>query len=79
MADADPKAPRRWTRRPLFSPSQMLTAEQLNLMMEEERGRTEMLMRGLHGNGVIFGLAVTREPGPTSLTVTCGMALDRHG
>lgn len=79
MADADPRAPRRWTRRPLFSPSQMLTAEQLNLMMEEQRTRTEKLMRGLHGNGVIFGLDVTRKDGSTPLTVSCGMALDRHG
>ena len=67
MADADPRAPRRWTRRPLFSPSQMLTAEQLNLMMDDQRARTEKLMRGLHGHGVIFGLAVTREEGPTPL------------
>jgi len=79
MADADPRAPRLWTRRPLFSPSQMLTAEQLNLMMDEERGRTEKLMRGLHGHGVIFGLAVSGKEGPTQLTVSCGMALDRHG
>jgi hypothetical protein len=79
MADADPRAPQRWTRRPLFSPSQMLTAEQLNLMMDEQRLRTEKLMRGLHGHGVVFGLAVTREEGPTPLRVTCGMALDRHG
>jgi hypothetical protein len=57
----------------------MLTAEQLNLMMEDERGRTEKLMRALHGNGVIFGLAVTREDGPAALQVSCGMALDRHG
>jgi hypothetical protein len=79
MADADPRAPRRWTRRPLFAPTQKLTAEQLNLMMDDQRARTEKLMRGLHGNGVIFGLAVTREEGPTPLTVSCGMALDRHG
>lgn len=79
MADADPRAPKLWTRRPLFSPSQMLTAEQLNLMMEEQRALTQKLMRGLHGHGVIFGLAVTREAGSTSLRVSCGMALDRHG
>ena len=79
MADADPRATQRWTRRPLFSPSQMLTAEQLNLMMDEQRRRTEMLMRGLHGNGVIFGLAVTLNEGRTPLAVSCGMALDRHG
>ncbi len=79
MADADPRAPRRWTRRPLFSPTQMLTAEQLNLMMDDQRERTEKLMRGLHGNGVIFGLAATRGHGPEPLTVSCGMALDRHG
>lgn len=82
MAQDDPRAlqqPKRWTRRPLFSPSQMLTAEQLNLMMHEEHGRTEKLMRGLHGHGVIFGLAVTREEEPTPLKVSCGMALDPHG
>jgi hypothetical protein len=78
MADADQKA-RRWSRRPLFSPSQMLTAEQLNLMMDEQRNLTEKLMRGLHGHGVVFGLAATREEGPTPLKVSCGMALDRHG
>lgn len=78
MAEADPRGPRGWTKRPLFSPSQMLTAEQLNLMMEEQRGRTEKLMRGLHGHGVIFGLAVTQE-GQKPLNVSCGMALDRHG
>lgn len=79
MADADPRAPNRWTRRPLFSPNQMLTAEQLNLMADEQRSRTEMLMRGLHGHGVVFGLAVTRQEGPDPLRVSCGMALDRHG
>jgi hypothetical protein len=79
MADADPRAPRLWTRRPLFSPSQTLTAEQLNLMMDDQRVRTEKLMRGLHGSGVIFGLAVTLGQGTTPLTVSCGMALDRNG
>jgi len=79
MAEADPRVIQRWTRRPLFSPQQMLTAEQLNLLMEEQRGLTESLMRGLHGNGVVFGLAVTRGAGPDPLTVSCGMALDRHG
>jgi hypothetical protein len=79
MADADRRAPKRWTRRPLYSPNQMLTADQLNLMMEEEHSRTQKLMRGLHGHGVIFGLAVTREEEPTPLKVSCGMALDPHG
>jgi len=79
MADADPGAKRGWTRRPLFAPTQMLTAEQLNLMMEEQRSRTDKLMRGLHGNGVVFGLAVTRPQGSAALAVSCGMALDRHG
>lgn len=79
MADADPKVPRRWTKRPLFSPNQMLTAEQLNLMMEEEHSRSQKSLRALHGNGVIFGFATTRGDGPDPLNVSCGMALDRHG
>jgi hypothetical protein len=79
MADADPRAPRPWSRRPLFSPSQMLTAEQLNMAMDDQRSRTERLMRGLHGHGVVFGLAVTRSDGPHPLAVSCGMALDRDG
>jgi hypothetical protein len=79
MADADTRAARLWTRRPLFSPTQILTAEQLNAMMDEEHERSAKLMRGLHGNGVVFGLAVTREKGPVALAVSCGMALDRHG
>jgi hypothetical protein len=79
MADADPRAIKRWTRRPLFSPSQTLTAEQLNLMMDDQRSRTQKAMRALHGNGVIFGLAATQEEGRPPLKVSCGMALDRHG
>lgn len=58
MSDADLKSPGRWTRRPLFSPDQMLTAQQLNALVDERRGHSEMLMRALHGNGIIFGYAV---------------------
>ena len=79
MAEADSRVTQRWTRRPLFSPNQMLTAEQLNLMMEAQGSLTKKSMRALHGKGVIFGLAVTLEEGPTPLAVSCGMALDRHG
>jgi hypothetical protein len=79
MIDVDPGTKQRWTRRPLFAPTQMLTAEQLNLMMDEQRARIEKLMRGLHGNGVVFGLAVTRPQGSAALAISCGMALDRHG
>lgn len=95
MSEADLKSPRRWTRRPIFSPSQMLTAQQLNALIDDQRAHSEMLMRGLHGHGVIFGFAVTlhdpRPPipnkypalsipgGSPDLEISCGMALDRHG
>lgn len=59
MQDADLKPLRRWMRRPLFSPSQMLTAQQLNLLVDDQRAHVEMLMRALHGHGVIFGFDVT--------------------
>lgn len=83
MSDADLKSPRRWTRRPLFSPSQLLTAQQLNALMDEQRAHSEMLMRALHGHGIIFGFAVglfEQQPGGSKcLKISCGMALDRHG
>ena len=92
MSDADLKPVDRWIRRPLFSPSQMLTAQQLNLLMEGQRRQSDMLMRALHGHGIIFGYAVSlfagrRAQGPAvaaalkrgKLWVECGMALDRHG
>lgn len=90
MADADPNPTRRWTRRPLFSANQMLTAQQLNTLMDEQRAHSERLMRGLHGHGVVFGLAVAirplgggfanQAPRPSGdLDISCGMALDRHG
>lgn len=62
MSDADLKPLGRWTRRPLFSPNQMLTAQQLNGLMAEERERSEMLMRALHGHGIVFGYAVDPPP-----------------
>jgi hypothetical protein len=58
MQDADLKPLPRWTRRPLFSPSQTLTAQQLNTLMDGQRAHSERLMRALHGYGVIFGFAV---------------------
>ena len=77
MHDADLKPLRRWTRRPLFSPSQMLTAQQLNTVVDDQRARSEMLMRALHGHGVIFGFAAslfepTRLKGNPSLPANLG-------
>ena len=68
MSDADLKSPGRWTRRPFFSPSQMLTAQQLNALLDGQRAHSEMLMRALHGHGIIFGYSVglsdpSRGPG----------------
>lgn len=58
MTEADLASPRRWTRRPRFSPNQLLTAEQLQTLLDGQRAHSEMLMRALHGEGVIFGFAV---------------------
>ncbi|MEA3048484.1 MAG: hypothetical protein QOG84_320 [Sphingomonadales bacterium] len=64
MSDADLKPPRRWTRRPLFSPDQMLTAQQLNTLIDGQREHGERLMRALYGPGVLFGFAVgLSDPG----------------
>lgn len=86
MPDAELKMPGRWTRRPSFAPSQMLTAEQLTTLIESQRTQSERLMRALHGPGVIFGLAVSgpsekdlSEDCEPQLRISCGMALDRHG
>lgn len=61
MSEADQTSPQRWTRRPQFSPYQLLSAEQLTSIVESQREHSEMLMRALHGEGVIFGFAV--KPG----------------
>ena len=58
MSEADLTSPQRWTRRPRFSANQLLSAEQLSTMLEGQRDQTAMLMRALHGHGVIFGFAV---------------------
>lgn len=94
MSEADQTSPRRWTRRPSFSPNQLLTAQQLTTLVDGQRAQSEMLMRALHGRGVIFGYAVTpgrrevdardceqgwTDVGSTALEISCGMALDRHG
>ena len=75
MLEADTKSPQRWTRRPLFSPSQVLSAEQLNRAVESQRETTAMLMRALHGSGVIFGYAVT--PGERRQAVRDGEGTGR--
>ena len=59
MIEADLASPQRWTRRPRFSPNQMLTAQQLQTLLNGQREHSAMLMRALHGRGVIFGFAVT--------------------
>jgi hypothetical protein len=59
MSDAHVTSPQRWIRRPIFLPNQLLTADQLTSLVDGQRAHSEMLMRALHGNGVIFGFAVT--------------------
>ncbi|MGZ8284039.1 MAG: hypothetical protein ACXW27_00360 [Allosphingosinicella sp.] len=79
MQNADLKPLRRWTRRPFFSPSQMLTAQQLNTLMDGQRTHSERLMRALHGQGVIFGFGVNlfepkRRPGDPNVDANRGPA-----
>src|SRR5689334_2193430 len=79
MNHGDVKPPKGWTSRPNFTPSQLLTADQLNRLMDEQRGRLEALTRGLHGHGVIHGFAAKLGENGLSLEIGAGMALDRHG
>ena len=74
-----------WSRRPHFAPKQLLTAHQLNEALEDELKRQRLLNRALHGHGVVFGYALTRDQEGDLLTkkgcvqLGCGLALDRHG
>lgn len=98
MSEADPKppqpAPAFWTKRPLFAPNQLLSAQQLNKLVEDQRAHSQALMRALHGSGVIFGFAVSPDDkrdqpkpsngdeaacGSNGVEISCGMALDCHG
>ncbi len=77
--------PEAWSRRPHYAPRQTLTAGQLNAALADELQRTRLLMRSLHGHGVVFGYGLaTDDEGQLVLknhciNVTCGLALDRHG
>jgi hypothetical protein len=74
-----------WSRRPVFVPRQVLTAEQLNAGLDDALARQRLLNRAMHGTGVVFGLALAvdgqgrlaTERG--SIEIGCGLALDRHG
>ena len=44
-----------WSRRPSFTPRQMLTAEQLNAGLADELMRQQLLSRAVHGYGVVLG------------------------
>jgi hypothetical protein len=74
-----------WSRRPEFSPRQILTAEQLNDGFQDALLRQQIINRAIHGHGVVigFGLSV-QEEGALDLQDQClqlgeGVALDRHG
>jgi len=74
-----------WSRRPHFSPRQLLTADQLNEALHDELMRQRLLTRALHGHGVVFGYGLTRDDSKKLLVkdcaieVSCGLAIDRHG
>lgn len=76
---------RRSFRRPHFTPRQLLTAEQLNIGLDDELERQRLLNRAVHGYGVIVGLGLTvAADGALDLDRECleltgGLALDRHG
>lgn len=74
-----------WSRRPLFTPRQKLTAEQLNLGLKDELDRQRILNRAVHGYGVVigYGLSVCGDGSLDlrhgHLELGDGLALDRHG
>lgn len=74
-----------WSRRPSFTPRQMLTAEQLNAGLADELMRQQLLSRAVHGYGVVLGFALSvDDDGALDLRRGCielsgGLALDRHG
>jgi hypothetical protein len=67
-------------RRPRFLPGQLLTADDLNAIVdyvESERRRHNL---ALHGAGVVRGLEVTATPAtPPALVVSPGAAIDPQG
>ena len=77
--------PEAWSRRPHYAPRQTLSAGQLNAALADELQRTRLLMRSLHGYGVVFGYGLaTDDQGQLVLkehcvNLECGLALDRHG
>jgi hypothetical protein len=78
MIETQGKPTRAWSTRPHFAPKQRLTAHALNELLDAQLQREALLARGLHGHGVVFGLGVVADGGP-SLSLSCGLALDRHG
>lgn len=78
MTETQGKPTRAWSTRPHFAPKQKLTAHALNELLEDQLRREALLARALHGHGVVFGLEVSADGGPR-LSLSCGLALDRHG
>jgi hypothetical protein len=78
MIDTQGKPTRAWSTRPHFAPKQKLTAHALNELLDDQLRREALLARALHGHGVVFGLEVAADGGP-ALTLSSGLALDRHG
>lgn len=74
-----------WSRRPIFTPRQTLTAEQLNRGLQDELDRQHMLNRAIHGYGVVIGYGLSVCDGDSldlrhgHLELREGLALDRHG
>lgn len=79
MSQSPRNAPAAWSRSPRFVPRQTLTAERLNDLNAAPQRHLQLLMRALHGHGVVFGLAVETAERDRALEVSCGLALDRHG
>lgn len=78
MIETQGKPTQAWSVRPLFSPKQKLTSHALNQILEDQLRREALLARAFHGHGVVFGFEVTGDGGP-GLTISCGLAIDRHG
>ena len=76
-----------WSKRPRFAPRQLLDAERLNAVLDDELKRQRLLNVALHGWGVVFGFGVgfpdtgpdRRRARASCVLVTCGLALDAFG
>jgi hypothetical protein len=93
MASTHQGGTRAWSRRPHFAPSQQLTAQQLNAIMDDELRRQRLLTSALHGHGVVFGYALAAyRKGEAAghgegelklkdrcIDISCGLIIDRHG